>query len=112
MEINSISQTPHYSFKIIWGKQYIGIAIDKILNRTNTFPITTFFFWPKENGWELLKTELLNKPWITKEDRIEILNGYNQIIKYWLTNVNQIKNIPLLITESSIYNFELSAIDF
>lgn len=33
-----------YLFKVIWGKRYIGVAIDKRLKKNKTFPITTFFF--------------------------------------------------------------------
>ncbi|CAL8412590.1 unnamed protein product [Dictyota dichotoma] len=85
-----------YIFKVIWGKQTIGIAVDKGLNNNRTSPITTFFFWPKENGWELLKNQLYTKPWISEEDRLEILNGYNKIITYWLEGVNKIDNITRL----------------
>nr|QWK41918.1 hypothetical protein [Protohalopteris sp.] len=98
-----------YTFKIIWGRSYIGLAVDKRLNKDIMIPLTTFFFWPRENGWELLKMELSNKPWITKEDRIEILNGYTLIINYWLSNVQEVEGITKLVQDSSIYNFELLA---
>ena len=99
----------NYTFKIIWGKSYIGLAVDKKLNESITVPITSFFFWPRENGWELLKMELQNKPWIKKEATIEILNGYTLIINYWLSNVQKIEEITKLIQDSSIYNYELLA---
>ena len=105
-------QNSSYLFKIIWGKRYIGIAIDRILNKdkNQTSPLTTFFFWPRENGWELLKNQLINKPWITKDERIEILNGYNKLINYWLTNVKQVNEINKIIQDSSTLKFELSCI--
>ena len=53
--------------------------------------------------------ELQNKPWIKKEDTIEILNGYTLIINYWLSNVQKIEGITKLIQDSSIYNYELLA---
>lgn len=99
----------NYTFKLIWGKSHIGLAVDKKINKDITFPLTTFFFWPRENGWELLKIELSNKPWITKEDRIAILNGYTQIINYWLVNVQNTEGITKLVQDSSTYNFELLA---
>lgn len=99
----------NYKFKIIWGKSYIGLAVDKRLNEHLTVPLTTFFFWPRENGWDLLKMELANKPWLTKTSTIGILNGYSMIINYWLSNVNQIEGITKLIQDSSTYNFELLA---
>ena len=105
-------QDSSYLFKIIWGKRYIGIAIDRKLKNNQTLPITTFFFWPRENGWELLQMQLMNKPWITKEERIEILNGYNKIINYWLLNVRQTNEITQIIQDSSILKFDLSCIVF
>lgn len=102
----------NYLFKIIWGKRYVGIAIDKLLNSNQTLPITTFFFWPRENGWELLRNQLLSKPWITKEERINILNGSNKIINYWLMNVNRVEDITKLIEESLSTKFELFCSEF
>lgn len=99
----------NYLFKIIWGKSHIGLAVDKKLESGITFPITTFFFWPRENGWELLQRELFMKPWITREESIEILNGYSTMINYWLSNVDDIEGITKLIQDSPIYNFELLA---
>ncbi|CAM9089974.1 unnamed protein product [Discosporangium mesarthrocarpum] len=104
-----MSITKKYLFKIIWGKNYLGLAVDKYQNKNLTIPITSFFFWPKQNGWELLKAELYNKPWLMKEDCIEILNGYNKIINYWLKNVNEIEGIAKLLKDSSTFNFELIA---
>ncbi len=98
-----------YVFKIIWSKNYLGLAVDKKLQNNLTLPITTFFFWPKEDGWQLLKEELSYKPWLSKNDSIEILNGYNTIINYWLSNVNEIEGIKKLIRDSSLYHFELLA---
>ena len=108
--MNRLKKT--YIFKIIWGKNSIGLAIEKLLKKNKTSPITAYFFWPNENGWDLLKNQLLNKPWISEEERIEILNGYNNIIKYWLTNVTKIDEITKLIQDSKEYNFELSGINF
>ena len=104
-------QNSSYLFKIIWGKRYIGIAIDKRLKNNQTLPITTFFFWPRENGWELLQTQLMNKPWITKEERIAILNGYNKIITYWLINAGQANELTKIIQDSSMLKVELSCMN-
>lgn len=56
-------------------------------------PITTFYFWPKVDGWQLLKHELKLKPWLLKEDRIKILNNYTRIINTWSNNYKNIKTI-------------------
>ena len=98
-----------YVFKIIWSKKYLGLAVDKNFRNSLNFPMTTFFFWPRENGWQLLKEELSYKPWISKEDSVDILNGYTKIINYWLANVNDVENIKKLVLDSSELNFELLA---
>nr|WRW10708.1 putative plastid-specific 30S ribosomal protein [Ascoseira mirabilis] len=98
-----------YVFKIIWSKTYLGLAVDKKLRNNCTLPVTTFFFWPRENGWQLLKEELSYKPWVSKEDSIEILNNYNAVIRYWLLNANEIDGIAKLIRDSSHLKFELLA---
>nr|YP_010185307.1 hypothetical protein Ycf65 [Ishige okamurae]QVJ99651.1 hypothetical protein Ycf65 [Ishige okamurae]WAM64087.1 putative plastid-specific 30S ribosomal protein [Ishige okamurae] len=97
----------NYVFKIIWGKNYLGLAVDRQIPNNLTSPITSLFFWPRENGWELLRAELSDKPWMTKEERIEILNGYTKIINYWLENVKEIEGITKLIQDSKKYKFKL-----
>nr|YP_011005816.1 putative plastid-specific 30S ribosomal protein [Cymathaere triplicata]WAM62820.1 putative plastid-specific 30S ribosomal protein [Cymathaere triplicata] len=101
--------TSVYVFKIIWSKNYLGLAVDKKLQNNRTLPITTFFFWPRENGWQLLKEELSYKPWMPKDDSIDILNAYTEIINYWLLNVNEVESITKLIRDSSKFKFELLA---
>ena len=61
----------------------------KFIKKIVTLPLTTFYFWPREDGWKLLKSELDSKPWMEEEIKLEILNGYTSIIKYWLKNVNK-----------------------
>ncbi len=96
-----------YVFKILWGKNYLGLAVDKKLQNNSTMPITTFFFWPRENGWQLLKEELSYKPWMSKDDSINILNDYTIIINYWLSNVDEVEGITKLIRDSSKLKYEL-----
>nr|YP_011007082.1 putative plastid-specific 30S ribosomal protein [Phaeostrophion irregulare]WAM64369.1 putative plastid-specific 30S ribosomal protein [Phaeostrophion irregulare] len=99
----------NYLFKVIWGKSYIGIAIDKTITGNITFPITTFFFWPTQNALGLLERELFLKPWITSEDGLEIIHDARKLIDYWGSNIEDIEGITKLIKESPVYNFELLA---
>nr|YP_009730861.1 putative plastid-specific 30S ribosomal protein [Cladosiphon okamuranus]QAY81097.1 putative plastid-specific 30S ribosomal protein [Cladosiphon okamuranus] len=96
-----------YVFKILWSKNYLGLAVDKKLQNNSTMPITTFFFWPKKNGWQLLKEKLSYKPWMSKDDSINILNDYTIIINYWLSNVDEVEGITKLIRKSSKLKNEL-----
>lgn len=75
-----------YFLKIVWTKGYIAFAIDKSY-KDITIPLTTFYFWPREDGWKLLKQELDNKPWINEKDKIQILNLASNIINIWIKNI-------------------------
>lgn len=94
-----------YLFKILWSKTYVGIAINEIYKENYDFPLTTFYFWPREDGWKLLKAELDSKPWMTEESKLEILNGYTLIINYWLENVN--KNIATIKPKAENINLKV-----
>ena len=91
-----------YRFKVLWSKTYVGIAINKKHHANFEVPLTTFYFWPREDGWKLLKAELDSKPWINENSKIEILNGYTTILNYWLTNVNNKRTIPLKPTITTL----------
>jgi len=86
--MTNITKQTKYLFKVLWSKTYIGIAINEINKKKFEIPLTTFYFWPREEGWKLLKAELDSKPWMDNCLKIEILNGYTEIIHYWQKNVN------------------------
>lgn len=88
-----LNKQSKYLFKVLWSKTYVGIAINEIHEDNYNIPLTTFYFWPREDGWKLLKAELDSKPWMEDKSKLEILNGFTVIINYWLQNIN--KNINL-----------------
>jgi 30S ribosomal protein 3 len=96
-----------YFFKVIWSKNYIAIAVDEIKNKKYSLPLTTFYFWPREDGWKLLQAELISKPWMTEEQQTSILNGYTSLINYWLVNVHKTESIKKIIQESKNLNFQI-----
>ena len=96
-----------YLFKVLWSKTYIGIAINEKHKENLDIPLTTFYFWPREEGWELLKAELDSKPWINEKSKIEILNGYTVILNFWLKTIYKTTNTKKLDTKSLPLNIDL-----
>ena len=62
-----------FCFKIIWLKDCVGICVDKKLKNNICLPVTSFFFWPRVDGWERLNHQLNLKPWLTEYEKINIL---------------------------------------
>lgn len=96
-----------YYFKILWSQTYIGIAI----NANEVIPLTTFYFWPNEDGWNLLKEELDSKPWILQDSKIEILNSYTNLINYWIINLKKKTNKLSTISDDLDLNLEVLGVN-
>jgi Plastid and cyanobacterial ribosomal protein (PSRP-3 / Ycf65) len=108
---NTNNKFNKFLFKVIWSKTYVAISINKIYNESYDMPLTTFYFWPNEDGWTLLKAELDSKPWISEISKKSILNGYTLIINYWLQNVNKNLLTKKLIVELKADIIALNSID-
>nr|YP_009399203.1 Plastid-specifi c 30S ribosomal protein 3 [Taenioma perpusillum]ARW68600.1 Plastid-specifi c 30S ribosomal protein 3 [Taenioma perpusillum] len=71
-----------FTFRILWLDNNVAIAIDHIIGK-NFSPLTSYFFWPRNDAWEQLKTELDSKPWILEDEKIYLLNKTTEIINFW-----------------------------
>lgn len=77
-----------FTLKILWSNNNIGLAIDHIVKKGHS-PLTSYFFWPRNNAWNQIKVELESKPWISENDRVGLLNQISNIINYWQENIKQ-----------------------
>ncbi|XVF43023.1 hypothetical protein PTKIN_Ptkin02bG0007200 [Pterospermum kingtungense] len=76
-------ENPRLVLKFIWMEKNIGLGLDQVIPGHGTVPLSPYFFWPRKDAWEELKSVLESKPWVSQKKMIVLLNQATDIINLW-----------------------------
>lgn len=69
--------------KFIWLEKNLGLALDQVVPGHGTISLSPYYFWPRKDAWEELKTKLESISWVSQKRTIILLNQATDIINLW-----------------------------
>ncbi|CAF2186035.1 hypothetical protein HID58_027158 [Brassica napus] len=81
--VNQQEEKARVVLKFVWMEKNIGLGLDQHVPGHGTIPLSPYFFWPRKDAWEELKSTLEAKPWISQKKMIILLNQATDIINLW-----------------------------
>ncbi|XP_020107544.1 30S ribosomal protein 3-1, chloroplastic-like isoform X2 [Ananas comosus] len=76
-------EKPRLVLKFVWMEKNIGLALDQVIPGHGSVPLSPYYFWPRKDAWEELKSKLEEKQWISQKRMIILLNQATDIINLW-----------------------------
>lgn len=74
---------PRVGLRFVWMEKNIGVAVDRVLPDYGSVPLSPYYWWPRTDAWEELKSKLEEKNWIPEKEHIVLLNQATDIINLW-----------------------------
>lgn len=81
--VKGMESRPRLVLKFVWMEKNIGLALDQVIPGHGSVPLSPYYFWPRKDAWEELKSKLEEKPWISQKRIIILLNQATDIINLW-----------------------------
>ncbi|CAN0928850.1 30S ribosomal protein 3, chloroplastic [Linum grandiflorum] len=74
-------EKPRIVLQFLWMEDVIGVALNQVIPRHGTIPLTPYHFWPYQDACQELKVFLESKPWISHKQMSILLNQLTELIK-------------------------------
>lgn len=72
-----------FALSFLWLEKNVAVAVDQVFSEKLRSPLTEYFFWPRKDAWEELKSSLEGKPWVSERDKVLLLNKTTEVINFW-----------------------------
>lgn len=71
-----------YNLQVICLDNLIGLTINQQVSN-QIIPLLPYYFWPVNEAWEQISSELESKLWVSEADRVVLLNLVVDVVNTW-----------------------------